>query len=184
MKFNTLLSFLPIVAASCGAAPPAPQYTNNTDISVPEQCCCLTYKAACTMNMERMFHVKLFYNRKEGITPEQFNDYWANKHTELVTPFHLRIGVVKYSQYHSTPEFRDLARAEGAPPILEFDGAAEFWMHDIQTLAKMQSDPFYIEKIRPDEEQFIDGKSLKLIVGVDYIVVENQNAVMEHGRSF
>lgn len=50
------------------------------------------------MNMERMFHVKMFYNRKKGITPEEFNSYWANKHAALVTNFHLRIGVVKYSQ--------------------------------------------------------------------------------------
>ena len=57
-------------------------------------------------------------------------------------------------------------------------------MHDLETLQKMQTDPFYVEKIRPDEEKFIDGKSLRLVVGVDYIVVENQNAVMEHGRTF
>lgn len=57
-------------------------------------------------------------------------------------------------------------------------------MHDLATLQRMQTDPFYVEKIRPDEANFIDGESIKLIVGVDYIVVENQNAVLEHGRSF
>lgn len=58
----------------------------------------MTYKAACTMNMERMFHVKIFYNRKQGITLEEFNSYWANNHSALAEPFHLRLGVVKYSQ--------------------------------------------------------------------------------------
>lgn len=58
----------------------------------------MTYKPTCTMNMERMLHVKIFYNRKEGITPEEFNRYWSNEHAKLATPFHLRIGVVKYSQ--------------------------------------------------------------------------------------
>jgi hypothetical protein len=50
------------------------------------------------MNVERMFHIKLFYNRKQGITPEEFNSYWANNHSALATNFHLRMGVVKYSQ--------------------------------------------------------------------------------------
>lgn len=48
----------------------------------------------------------------------------------------------------------------------------------------MGSDPEYLEKIQPDEANFIDGESMRMIVGVDYIVVENQNAVEEHGRKF
>ncbi|KAG6980233.1 hypothetical protein FocnCong_v009785 [Fusarium oxysporum f. sp. conglutinans] len=55
--------------------------------------------------LERVFHIKLFYNRKEGITPEQFNAYWANNHTKTAGDFHLRFGVYKYSQYHSTLSF-------------------------------------------------------------------------------
>ncbi|KAF3355775.1 hypothetical protein VdG1_06824 [Verticillium dahliae VDG1] len=149
-----------------------------------DQCCYLTYKAACTMNMERMFHVKLFYNRKQGITPEQFNHYWASNHAELATPFHLRLGAVKYSQYHSTPEFRDFGRVENAPPILEFDGAAEFWVHNLETFQSMGSDPEYLNKIQLDEANFIDPESIRMVIGVDYIVMENQHTVVEHGRSF
>lgn len=126
----------------------------------------------------------MFYNRKQGITPEEFNSYWANNHSALAVNFHLRIGVIKYSQYHSTPEIRDLARVEGGLPILEFDGAAEFWVPNLETLQAMGSDPEYLTKIQPDEANFIDMSSFKMIVGVDYIVVENQNAVMEHGRKF
>jgi hypothetical protein len=50
------------------------------------------------MNMERMFHIKLFYNRKEGITPEEFNRYWSQNHVATAKDFHQRLGVVKYSQ--------------------------------------------------------------------------------------
>jgi hypothetical protein len=53
---------------------------------------------ACTMALEKLFHAKLFYKRKEGITPEEFNQYWAYNHTALVQDFHVRLGVVKYSQ--------------------------------------------------------------------------------------
>ena len=87
-------------------------------------------------------------------------------------------------QYHSTPELRDLVRVDGGLPILEFDGAAEFWVPNLETFAAMGSDPEYVNVIQPDEANFIDAESMRLIVGVDYIVVENQNAVMEHGRTF
>ncbi|CRK24010.1 hypothetical protein BN1708_003702, partial [Verticillium longisporum] len=98
MKSAAALSVASLVSATYGSFAP---YANTTVPAMPgalDQCCCLTYKAACTMNMERMFHIKLFYNRKQGITPEQFNHYWAYNHAELATPFHLCLGVVKYSQ--------------------------------------------------------------------------------------
>ncbi|KAH7121257.1 EthD domain-containing protein [Dendryphion nanum] len=136
------------------------------------------------MNMERLYHIKLFYNRKPGITPEEFNSYWANNHTALATNFHLRMGVVKYSQYHSTPSLRDLVRIPGGLPILEFDGAAEFWVHSLETFQAMGSDKEYLEKIQPDEANFIDLTSFRMVVGFDYINVENQNAVVEHGRKY
>lgn len=95
MKFTSLLLMVPLVAAHGFLG----RWPGNIDNStVPEECCCLTYKASCTMNTERMFHVKLFYNRKKGTTPEEFNDYWANKHAALAANFHLRLGVVKYAQ--------------------------------------------------------------------------------------
>lgn len=73
---------------------------------------------------------------------------------------------------------------DGGLPILEYDGAAEFWMPNLEILQAMQTDPEYVEKIQPDEANFIDGESIQMILGVDYIVVENQNAVEQHGRSF
>ncbi|KAF5019810.1 hypothetical protein F66182_8179 [Fusarium sp. NRRL 66182] len=182
MKLSRFLAILPLAAAAQNLPQPRAQSYPNT--TAPEECCCLTYKNACTMNMERAYHIKLFYNRKKGITPEEFSRYWSTKHVELVRPFHLRFGVIKYNQYHSTPEFRDLGRVEGAAPILEFDGALEVWVHNLETFQAMGSDPEYLRVVQPDEANFIDLQSFKMIIGVDYTVVEHQNAVMEHGRKF
>lgn len=77
-----------------------------------------------------------------------------------------------------------MVRVPGAAQVLEFDGAAEFWVQNMETFQAMGMDPHYVNVIRPDEANFIDAKSMRLIVGVDYIVIENQNAVTEHGRTF
>ncbi|KAG6995010.1 hypothetical protein FocnCong_v016659 [Fusarium oxysporum f. sp. conglutinans] len=127
MKVSSfLLSLLPLTAAATSI--PQPRAVSAPEPATSAECCPFTYKPTCTKNLERVFHIKLFYNRKEGITPEQFNAYWANNHTKTAGDFHLRFGVYKYSQYHSTPELRDLLRVPGAAPVLEFDGAAEFWV--------------------------------------------------------
>ncbi|KAI1069266.1 hypothetical protein LB507_008669 [Fusarium sp. FIESC RH6] len=200
MKFSNLLALIPLVSAA--GVKPRTDYTPVPTTS--EECCPFTYKQTCTKNLERMYHIQLFYNRKKGLSSEDFNAYWANNHTKTAGDFHLRMGVYKYSQvrhhlnvtyhalkrtnnftqYHSTPELRDMVRVPGAAPVLEFDGAAEFWVQNMETFAAMGADPFYRDVIQADERNFIDLESMRLIVGVDYIVVENQNAVTEHGRSF
>jgi hypothetical protein len=120
MKVSHLLSRIPFfVAVQCVANPyPTTSYPNAT---MPEECCCLSYKAACTMNMERMYHVKLFYNRKQGITPEEFNSYWANRHAALARDFHLRIGVVRYNQVCSHPFLPFPSPARLLDPHLSFN---------------------------------------------------------------
>ena len=68
-----------------------PSWTDSTD-------CIECYRPNCTMSTEKLWHVKLFYNRKQGITPEEFNRYWAYEHGPRVQDFHLRLGVVRYNQ--------------------------------------------------------------------------------------
>jgi hypothetical protein len=85
-------------------------------------------------------------------------------------------------QYHSTPEFRD--QAQGLLPVLDFDGAAEFWVRDLETLQAMMTDKEYVEKIQPDEGNFINGETVTIIIGVDYIVVDNGKLVEDHAREF
>jgi hypothetical protein len=107
MKLSNFLAILPLSvahvhASQCSVTPPPPNNDTVPEVpdvpSAPDGCCCMSYKSACTMNLERAFHIKLFYNRKEGITPEEFNQYWAYNHSAIATPFHLRMGVLKYNQ--------------------------------------------------------------------------------------
>ncbi|KAF4989381.1 hypothetical protein FGRMN_9150 [Fusarium graminum] len=176
---NFFHSILPLTAATKSI--PHPPNDNSPEPITSAECCPFTYKQTCTKNLEKMFHIQLFYNRKEGITPEEFNRYWSNNHVKNAGDFHLRLGVHNIT---STPEYRDLVRVPGAAPILEFDGAAEFWVQNLEAFQAMSTDPHYVNVIQPDEANFIDPKSMSFIVGVDYIFVENQNAVTEHGRTF
>jgi hypothetical protein len=67
---------------------------------------------------------------------------------------------------------------------MQFDGCAEFWAYDVEVLRSLTADPFYIETIRPDEANFIDASTVKITLGVDYFIVDNNNLVEEHGRKF
>lgn len=96
---SLLLSILPLTSAAKSIPHSRADYTPVPATSA--ECCPFTYKQTCTKNLERMYHIQLFYNRKEGVTPEEFNSYWANNHVKTAGDFHLRMGVYKYSQVYS-----------------------------------------------------------------------------------
>lgn len=48
----------------------------------------------------------------------------------------------------------------------------------------MGSDQEYLNVIVPDEAKFIDQETIRMIIGVDYTVLEHQNVVTDHGRTF
>lgn len=97
------------------------------------------------MNTEPLIRVTVCVNRKPGTTEEEFNKYWAYKHGPFATEWLLRCGIVRYvqvclllaeicdldislitlGQYHTTSEYRDLAKkmseAVGRPG-LTYDG--------------------------------------------------------------
>jgi hypothetical protein len=93
MKFSHAL-----LTTFLGLASAAPDWTDS------DKCMPGTFDAACVAQSESLFHVKLFYNRKQGLTPEEFNKYWAYEHAEKAKGFHVRLGVMRYNQvsYHAS----------------------------------------------------------------------------------
>lgn len=51
-------------------------------------------------------------------------------------------------------------------------------------MREMQEDPEYFEKLVADEAKFIDAKSMKILIGVDYVHIDNGNFVRDHARKF
>ena len=66
------------------------------------------------MNLERMWHVKLFYNRNPNITEEEFNRHWAYEHPKVVGDLYMKHGYVRYSQV--------------SPPLFVGQVVQEQWM--------------------------------------------------------
>lgn len=84
-----------LATQSCPSNPPVTG-PNTSAPAVPAVC--RTVDPVCTSYQEKLYHMKMYYNRKNGTTPEEFNRYWAYEHGKLTQPFHIRIGVIKYMQ--------------------------------------------------------------------------------------
>ena len=107
----------------------------------------------------------ILLKRKIGTTIEQFVDHHQHRHARLF----MSVPVVKetvrrYIQQHAL----DVA-LPGMPPR-KYDGITELWFDDVDSLGRCFSDAEYLQKIRPDEESFLD------VHGCDFIV-SNENQV-------
>ncbi len=98
-----------------------------------------------------MIKLTIWAVRKEGWTHEEFDSYWGKQHAEVIKSVkefnrHIR----RYVQCHDVPSDLPLG-ASG-----EFDGIAELWFDDVETMKTAFSEPRYLEIVREDELKFVD----------------------------
>ncbi len=57
-------------------------------------------------------------------------------------------------------------------------------MHSYDYFMRAFQDPEYLDKIRPDELNFIDVYNVMTVVGEELIVIENNQAVPNEGTGY
>lgn len=71
-------------------------------------------------------------------------------------------------QYHTPSSVRQHASSTlGLPEALiaTYDGFVEVLMRNLEDFTRMHQDPFYIEKVAPDEAKMIDEAKTQMIFG-------------------
>ncbi|MEQ9144912.1 MAG: EthD domain-containing protein [Parvibaculaceae bacterium] len=126
-----------------------------------------------------MIRITFCLTRKEGMSLEEFQDYWLNKHAPLVKSVADTLHIRKYVQLHTRelPE-NDGARAsragslDVAPAI--YDGVAELWWDSIEDLREAVSTEEGVKAGRlllEDEAKFIDFSKSPLWYGEEYRII-------------
>ncbi|OQU97770.1 hypothetical protein CLAIMM_03655 [Cladophialophora immunda] len=133
------------------------------------------------MSQEKLIRVSFMVKRKPGVSEEEFHKYWANNHGPLVQDTLVHYGIVRYNQFHVTPEYKALGEYFGGSS--PYDGIADFLVRRFEDLASFFADPIYMETFRPDEAKFVDTSSVVYSVGVDYPIVDDNKAVKRDGKS-
>ena len=103
--------------------------------------------------------------RKPSLSREAFIDHHRNTHAALFMSVPaVRETVRRYVQQHTID-----TSLPGMPPAI-YDGITELWFDDVAALARCFSDPVYLEKIRPDEESFLDLYACSFVVSTENVV--------------
>ncbi|MFN8558438.1 MAG: EthD domain-containing protein [Dehalococcoidia bacterium] len=110
-----------------------------------------------------MIKVVVCAARKPGLSVEEFQRHWRERHGPLVA----RIpGVRRYVQSHPLPESYD---GPNPPP---YDGLAEIWWDDLEARARGRQTPEY-RTVAEDELRFVDhGRSVTFVTEERFIAGE------------
>ncbi len=126
-----------------------------------------------------MIRITFCLTKRDGLSLEEFQDYWLNKHAPLVKSVASELRIKKYVQLHTRewPE-NDAARAsragslEAAPAI--YDGVAELWWESLEDLrAAIETDEGQAagRLLLEDEAKFIDFARSPLWYGEEHQII-------------
>lgn len=106
-----------------------------------------------------MIKTTICIKRKDGITRQEFFDYWYNQHADLVCELKDALKIVKYVQSHSIDNEVSAAirNSRKGPPM--FDGVGEAWfdtMSDLAGLGRDEVSANALSRLIMDEMNFID----------------------------
>ena len=98
-----------------------------------------------------MIKLTILVARKPTLTFAEFDEYWRTKHRKVIEDTReFNRHVKKYVQCHAISS--DTIFGSDST----YDGIAELWFQDSQTMNTAFNEPKYLQIIRPDELAFVD----------------------------
>jgi len=113
--------------------------------------------------------------RQAQLSREAFQRYWLESHAPLVRRHAQAMGLARYVQLHTGGDALNAALREGRGGPEPYDGVAELWWPDAETLARAMATPegrCAGAALLEDERRFIDLEHSPLFVGTELSVVE------------
>ena len=121
-----------------------------------------------------MIRLVFCLRRREDLSPQQFRQYWRERHGPLVRHHAAVLGIRRYVQVQRIdgPE-NDLLRASRASAE-PFDGIAELWFDSVASFleaARSDGGSAAAEELLVDERRFIDLARSNLWLGDEQVLV-------------
>lgn len=101
--------------------------------------------------------------KKPGMPDDEFHRYWRQTHGPLALQMSL---LRRYVQTHRTND-----EFPGFDGCL-YDGLAELWFDDLETLHNLPQHPEYINGAKADEPNFIDMDALKFFATSEKLLID------------
>ncbi|EMD92296.1 hypothetical protein COCC4DRAFT_189246 [Bipolaris maydis ATCC 48331] len=131
-----------------------------------------------TEGFRKVVKATIYIKKKQGMSDEDFIDYYNNKHAQRAVPILQRHGIISYSlTYHLERDQKVIQDImQGNAKLLDYDAICTFVFPDYLALAKFMYDKEGAA-LNGDHDNFMDDSQMKMMVGDEYMLVENGQRV-------
>lgn len=124
-----------------------------------------------------MIKLAFCIRRLPGMSRDEFQDYWRNRHADLVMSLQPAIGFKRYVQFHGGYDKLSTKAAEFRQSPEPYDGIAELWWEDEETMIKASSSKAAragFAVLYEDEKNFIDLANSPMWYGTEHVIYESE----------
>ncbi|KAF2673614.1 hypothetical protein BT63DRAFT_451670 [Microthyrium microscopicum] len=127
-----------------------------------------------TTGFRKVTKATILVKKKEGISDADFIEHYNKKHAQMAAPVLLKHNIISYSlTYHLQKDrttMQDILK--GNAQLLDYDAICTFYFPSYLDWAKFLYDPAS-KALTKDHDNFMDESQMKMMVGDEYMVIEN-----------
>lgn len=120
----------------------------------------------------------IYIAKKQGMSDADFIQYYNTQHAQRAVPILLRHGIISYSLTYHLDRDRKMVQdiMHGKAKLLEYDAICTFVFPDYLCLAKFLYDRDGAA-LNGDHHNFMDDSQMKMMVGDEYMLIDNGEKV-------
>ncbi|KAF1962589.1 hypothetical protein CC80DRAFT_488010 [Byssothecium circinans] len=133
---------------------------------------------ANTTGFRRVVKATIMVKKKEGMSDEDFIEYYNHQHAQKAVPILQRHGIISYSLTYHLGRDKKLIQdiMHNKANLLDYDAICTFVFPDYYALAKFLYDKEGAA-LNGDHENFMDDSQMRMMVGDEYMLIENGEKV-------
>ncbi|KAF2095879.1 hypothetical protein NA57DRAFT_43786 [Rhizodiscina lignyota] len=131
-----------------------------------------------TTGFRKVVKVTVMVKKKDGISDDDFIKHYNNVHAQLAAPVLQRHKIITYSLTYHLARDRTIMQdiLKGKANLLPYDAICTFVFPDYLSFAKFLYDKDS-KALTGDHDNFMDEGQMKMMVGDEYMVIENGEKV-------
>ncbi|KAL5380614.1 hypothetical protein DPSP01_007678 [Paraphaeosphaeria sporulosa] len=132
-----------------------------------------------TTGFRKVVKATIMVKKKGGMSDEDFIQYYNNHHAQRAVPILQRHGIISYSLTYHLGRDRKMIQdiMHNQAQLLDYDAICTFVFPDYLALAKFMYDKDGAA-MSGDHDNFMDESQMRMMVGDEYMLIENGEKVV------
>ncbi|KAF2091087.1 hypothetical protein K490DRAFT_62415 [Saccharata proteae CBS 121410] len=131
-----------------------------------------------TTGFRKVTKATIFIKKKEGMSDQDFINHYNNVHAQMAAPVLQKHNIISYSLSYHLQRDRTIMQdiMKGKAKLMDYDAICTFVFPDYMSWARFLCDKEGAA-LSTDHENFMDDSKLQMMVGDEFMVVDDGKKV-------